>query len=377
MSSEEGEITTKRNNRFVEKEFGYNLGDVIGEGTFGKVYLGYLNGKSFALKKILYEKRDTNGFPLTTLREIKILKSLKHKNIIEIIEVTVEKKDKEKISKSTTDVYVVFPFMKQDLSVLIKNKKIPIIDIKFITKQIIDGLFYLHSHKIMHRDLKAANILLDDQLAVKIADFGLAIEFSENGKYTPGVVTLWYRSPELLLGSTFYDYSVDMWGLGCIISEMLTGRPIFPGKNEINQLNLIISICGSINKRTVPDIENFRDFFKFKLPQGIRNISKYHEGYDETAINLIDLLLNVNHDTRLTSEKAMNHPFVHREQTSLLKFIDSSSSNKRQKKNEDEDYLSLNNFMNQTTEFSFYNKYEEKTDKSSSDELTFIPDSPI
>ncbi|RUS85308.1 hypothetical protein EGW08_006909, partial [Elysia chlorotica] len=124
--------------------------------------------------------------------------------------------------------------------------------VKTITAQIISGLDFVHSKGILHRDLKPDNILLTDMGVIKLADFGLSTKEREDGILTPQMVTLWYRSPELLLGANNYSKAVDLWSVGCIVAELLSGRALFPGRTEISMLMMIMEIFGAINKSTMP-----------------------------------------------------------------------------------------------------------------------------
>ncbi len=216
----------------------------VGEGTFGKVYKAKLktfnkklsHGKSefVALKKILVEN-EREGFPITAIREIMILKKLNHPNIISLYDIITSKANAKNNFKG--NVYLVFEYMEHDLSGLLARKydfSVPMI--KNIIKQIFKGTDFMHGDNIMHRDLKPANILVNNLGEVKIGDFGLARNFSKinisgsfSKKYTNGVVTLWYRAPELLLGSYFYGPSLDVWSLGCMLAELILGYPLFRG----------------------------------------------------------------------------------------------------------------------------------------------------
>jgi cyclin-dependent kinase 12/13 len=216
----------------------------VGEGTFGKVYkakLKYFTKKTFnskgdfvALKKILVEN-EREGFPITAIREITILKKLNHPNIVSLYDIVTSKANSKNGFKG--NVYLVFEYMEHDLSGLLAKKydfSVPMI--KCVIKQIFKGIEYMHENNIMHRDLKPANVLVNNQGEVKVGDFGLARYFSAhniNGvyakKYTNGVVTLWYRPPELLLGTCYYGPSLDVWSLGCLLAELVLGYPIFRG----------------------------------------------------------------------------------------------------------------------------------------------------
>jgi cyclin-dependent kinase 9 len=184
--------------------------------------------KIVALKKVLMEN-EKEGFPITALREIKILQLLKHENVVPLIEICRTTTRTDSSAKYKATFYLVFDFCEHDLAGLLSNVnvKFSMGEIKKVMQQLLNGLFFIHSQKILHRDMKAANILITKNGVLKLADFGLARAISTSNKshanrYTNRVVTLWYRPPELLLGERNYGSPVDLWGAGCIMAEVLT-----------------------------------------------------------------------------------------------------------------------------------------------------------
>jgi len=184
-------------------------------------------GEMVAIKKIRLEKED-DGVPSTAIREISLLKNLKHPNIVELKEVLF----------SQEQLYLVFEYLEFDLKKYMKKKgsALPPAQTQSFLYQILQSLVYLHSNRIFHRDLKPQNLLIsDDGQTIKLADFGLARAFGLPIKsYTHEVVTLWYRCPEILLSQKHYSLGVDIWSTGCIFAEMAQKRPLFMGDSEID-----------------------------------------------------------------------------------------------------------------------------------------------
>lgn len=180
-----------------------------------------------------------------------------------------------------------------------------------------EGLYYIHANKIIHRDMKAANILITKKGILKLADFGLAraISINKNGqpnKYTNRVVTLWYRPPELLLGERNYGPPVDMWGAGCIMAEMWTRSPIMQGNAEQHQLTLIAQLCGAITPDAWPGVERLDLYNDIKLPKNTkRRVKERLKPYvrDRYACDLIDKLLTLDPSKRVDADTAINHDF--------------------------------------------------------------------
>ncbi|AFM99358.1 serine/threonine kinase [Encephalitozoon hellem ATCC 50504] len=284
--AEEGEIFVRRH--FTATKMEYEKIRVVGEGTFGQVILARKGRARYALKKV---NKEREGLSVTTIREIQALRKISHPNIIKLIEVVVE---------TDGDVYMVFPYFPYDLNKFIRSNRITSDEVKHIFYQIVKGVHYIHSKGIMHRDLKSANILLDHNLNASIADFGMARQATKTAMYTPGVVTLWYRPPEILLGSSNYTFSADVWSLGCILTEMYLGHMIFQGSTEILQLEMIIHACGSINENTYPGVLNLPGFRSFKLPQSPRRIEGIIAKHDESAVKLVSRMLCIDPEKRIT-----------------------------------------------------------------------------
>jgi cyclin-dependent kinase 9 len=291
----------------------------IGQGTFGEVFKARdkkNKGKIVALKKVLMEN-EKEGFPITALREIRILQLLRHENIVNLIEICRTKATQFNRHKST--FYLVFDFCEHDLAGLLSNfnVKFNLGEIKKVMQQLLNGLYYIHSNKIIHRDMKAANVLITKQGILKLADFGLAraISINKNGqpnRYTNRVVTLWYRPPELLLGERNYGPAVDMWGAGCIMAEMWTRSPIMQGNTEQHQLTLIAQLCGNITPESWPGVENLDLYNKMELPRGSkRRVKERLKPYvkDASACGLIDKLLWLDPSKRIDSDQALNDDF--------------------------------------------------------------------
>lgn len=301
---------------FCEKVDKYEKMTKIGQGTFGEVFKARLRsdkGKIVALKKVLMEN-EKEGFPITALREIKILQLLNHDNIVNLIEIC-----RQYSRHNKTTFYLVFDFCEHDLAGMLSNVnvKFSLGEIKMVMQQMFNGLFYIHSNKIIHRDMKAANILITKQGILKLADFGLAraISINKNGqpnRYTNRVVTLWYRPPELLLGERNYGAAVDLWGSGCIMAEMWTRSPIMQGNTEQHQLTLIAQLCGEINANVWPTVEQLELFSKVELPKNTkRRVKERLKPYvkDPFACDLIDRLLLLDPTKRIDSDAALNHDF--------------------------------------------------------------------
>lgn len=231
------------------------IAEKLGEGTYGKVYKAISNAtnEEYALKrmKINYEEE---GVPATAIREVSLLKECDHPNVIRLHEVIA----------LPNALYLVFEFLDMDLRAFLRRNG-PYVDplaLKSAVSQCICGTAFCHSIRILHRDLKPQNVLVDATgQRLKIADFGLARAFSVPLRaYTHEVVTLWYRAPELLLGQLKYATPTDIWSLGCIIGEMATGNAMFPGDSEIDTIFKIFRALGTPNEEVWPGVSTLREF---------------------------------------------------------------------------------------------------------------------
>ena len=240
---------------------------LLGEGTYGRVFKGLDTQTNLpvAIKRAKVEIRSASGgVHFTTIREIKIMRKLEHSNLMNLVDIFNEQDDQV--------VSLVMPFMETDLGSIFSDRSIifTMAHVKGITKQILAGLEYMHSHWYVHRDLKPANVFVDTTTGTcKIGDFGFARTFATphsgihgrrrpfGGTMTPLVVTQWYRAPELFFGSTHYGAGVDIWAAGCIVCEMLprqkaNRRPLFEASSDTEQLSRIFELMGTPSDNVWP-----------------------------------------------------------------------------------------------------------------------------
>ncbi|TKY47747.1 Cyclin-dependent kinase G-2 [Spatholobus suberectus] len=283
----------------------------IDEGTYGVVYRAKdkKTGKIVALKKVKMEK-EKEGFPLTSLREINILLSFHHPSIVDVKEVVV--------GSNLDSIFMVMEYMEHDLKGLMEAMKQPFSqsEVKCIMLQLLEGVKYLHDNWVLHRDLKTSNLLLNNRGELKICDFGLARQYGSPLKpYTHLVVTLWYRAPELLLGTKQYSTAIDMWSLGCIMAELLSKEPLFNGKTEFDQLDKIFSILGAPNETIWPGfselprvkvnfVKNQYNLLRKKFPATSFTGSPV---LSDSGFDLLNKLLTYDPEKRITAEEALNH----------------------------------------------------------------------
>uniref|UniRef100_A0A3P8R6E8 Protein kinase domain-containing protein n=1 Tax=Astatotilapia calliptera TaxID=8154 RepID=A0A3P8R6E8_ASTCA len=232
----------------------------LGEGTYATVFKGRskLTENLVALKEIRLEHDE--GAPCTAIREVSLLKNLKHANIVTLHD----------IIHTDRCLTLVFEYLDSDLKQYLDNcgNLMSMHNVKIFMFQLLRGLSYCHKRKILHRDLKPQNLLINDKGELKLADFGLARAKSVPTKtYSNEVVTLWYRPPDVLLGSTEYSTPIDMWGVGCILYEMATGRPMFPGATVKEELHLIFRLMGTPAEETWPGISSNEEFMSYLFPQ--------------------------------------------------------------------------------------------------------------
>ncbi|KAK6202210.1 serine/threonine protein kinase, CMGC, CDC2/CDK subfamily [Pestalotiopsis sp. IQ-011] len=280
---------------------------VVGSGTYGKVFKGkhVYSGRLVALKKIRMEG-EKDGFPVTAVREIKLLQSLRHDNIVALQEVMIEK----------DACYMVFEYLSHDLTGLLNHPSFTLdpAQRKHLAKQLFEGLDYLHTRGVLHRDIKAANILVSSDGILKLADFGLARFYTKHHRndYTNRVITIWYRSPELLLGETQYTAAVDVWSAACVMVEIFTRHAIFPGDGtEINQLDKIYAIMGTPTKSEWPDLTRM-EWFELLRP-GYRKPSVFAEKYKEkvpaAAFELLASMFHYDPAKRPSAAEVLAHPY--------------------------------------------------------------------
>jgi len=285
---------------------------VIGSGTYGKVFKGMhvYTKKLVALKKIRMEG-ERDGFPVTAVREIKLLRSLSHRNIVQLQEVMVE----------ANDCFMVFEYLAHDLTGLLNhpNYTLDSSQKKDLAQQLFQGLEYLHTRGVLHRDIKAANILVSNEGVLKLADFGLARFYAKRHQldYTNRVITIWYRSPELLLGETQYGPAVDIWSAACVMMEIFTKRAIFAGDgSEIGQLEKIHSILGTPNPADWPNLIEMPWFELLRPSYRKPNVfkEKYKEHLTAAAFELLAAMFQYDPAKRPTAAEVLEHPYFVTEQ---------------------------------------------------------------
>ncbi|KAM3371758.1 hypothetical protein ACQJBY_018922 [Aegilops geniculata] len=280
--------------------------DKIGQGTYSNVYKARdsLSGKIVALKKVRFDNLEPESVRFMA-REILILRRLDHPNVMKLYGLVT--------SRMSCSLYLVFDYMVHDLAGLAASPdiKFTLPQVKCYVHQLLSGLEHCHNQGVLHRDIKGSNLLLDDDGVLKIGDFGLASFFDPNHKQpmTSRVVTLWYRPPELLLGATDYGVGVDLWSAGCILAELLAGKPIMPGRTEVEQLHKIFKLCGSPaeeywKKSKLPHATIFKPQQPYK-----RRIAETFKDFPQSALRLIETLLSIDPADRLTATDALNSDF--------------------------------------------------------------------
>uniref|UniRef100_A0A1B6L8Y6 cyclin-dependent kinase n=1 Tax=Graphocephala atropunctata TaxID=36148 RepID=A0A1B6L8Y6_9HEMI len=285
--------------------------DLIGNGSHGFVYKARdlsNNGMTVALKRIIVPSTE-EGIPISTLREVAMLKQLdkyEHPHVVRLLDICHgQRLEKER----SLAMYLVFEHMDQDLSRYLERCPPPGLSeakIRDLMFQILSGVDFLHSHRIIHRDLKPQNILVGNDGRVKLTDFGLAKTYDYEMRLTTVVVTLWYRSPEVLLGIP-YASSVDMWSCGCIMGELYKGSPIFCGTSEGDQLDKIFKTMGTPSEREWPENvslmwSSFEHHSKIPLQRILPEISL-------AGRTLLEEMLCFDPKKRISALQAMQHEF--------------------------------------------------------------------
>ncbi|XP_042732754.1 serine/threonine-protein kinase ICK isoform X2 [Lagopus leucura] len=244
----------------------------LGDGTYGSVLLGRSieSGELIAIKKM--KRKFYSWEECMNLREVKSLKKLNHANVVKLKEVIRE----------NDHLYFVFEYMKENLYQLMKerNKLFPEATVRNIMYQILQGLAFIHKHGFFHRDLKPENLLCMGPELVKIADFGLAREIRSRPPYTDYVSTRWYRAPEVLLRSTSYSSPIDIWAVGCIMAEVYTLRPLFPGASEIDTIFKICQVLGTPKKALR------YPYFQVGHALGLQELTRPKELHDKSSLHI-------------------------------------------------------------------------------------------
>ncbi|KAK9272248.1 hypothetical protein L1049_002619 [Liquidambar formosana] len=274
----------------------------IGQGTYSSVFQArdIETGRMVALKKVRFDNFQPESIRFMA-REIMILRRLDHPNIMKLEGLIT--------SRLSYTIYLVFEYMEHDLAGLLSDPDIKFSDsqIKCYMQQLLYGIEHCHLRGIMHRDVKASNILVNNEGILKLADFGLANSLSTRHRQqlTSRVVTLWYRPPELLLGSTNYGVSVDLWSVGCLFAELLIGKPILKGRTEVEQLHKIFKLCGSPpeeywKKSKLPHATMFKPYHPYES-----TLRERCKEFPKTAVNLIETFLSVEPHKRGTASSAL------------------------------------------------------------------------
>lgn len=274
----------------------------IGEGTYSQVYKAQgPSGEICALKVVALEAED-EGIPSTAIREISLLKQLQHPNIVKLCDVI----------HSERKLTLVFEFLEQDLKKVLDQHEdgLEPARTRSFLHQLLSGISYCHQNRVLHRDLKPQNLLISSEGALKLADFGLARAFGIPVRaYSHEVVTLWYRPPDVLMGSKKYSTPLDIWSVGCIFAECANGRALFPGTTEADQLQKIFEIVGTPNPLYWPrvvELPEWRSDFKQYAPQPWEHIMPRQE---PVTLDLLANLLQCDPDRRLKGPTALRHPY--------------------------------------------------------------------
>lgn len=282
----------------------YEKIEKLGEGTYGVVYKAQNQetGEIVALKSIRLDNED-EGVPCTAIREISLLKELKHPNIVRLHDVLHADKK----------LTLVFEYCDQDLKKYLDacGGEIGVMTMKSFLFQLLRGIAFCHEHRILHRDLKPQNLLINKRGELKLADFGLARAFGIPVRaYSHEVVTLWYRAPDVLLGSRRYSTSIDIWSAGCIFAEMaMGGRPLFPGSSAHDQLMRIFKVLGTPTEEVWPGVNQLSEW-KPDFPIYRRvPLSSVVTTVDSFGIDLLARMLMYLPDARISADDSMSHPY--------------------------------------------------------------------
>lgn len=289
----------------------YELKYAIGQGAYGIVCSGRNTetDELVAVKKIFSVFEHDKEFQKRILRELRILKHFKHENIIALKDLVLPR-----AVDSFEDVYIVTDLMDTDLRQIIKSDQ-PLSEqhIQYFLYQILRALKYIHSANVLHRDLKPGNLLLNSDCELKICDFGLSrgINFElDPTMSTSYVATRWYRAPELLLQWEKATKAIDVWSVGCIFAEMLERKVLFPGKNYLNQLDLILDLVGSPKEEDIRGSDKARKYLRNLPRKTAKNLRKVFPNVNPSALDLLSKMLIFNPEKRISVEQALEHPFM-------------------------------------------------------------------
>nr|XP_040022739.1 serine/threonine-protein kinase MAK isoform X10 [Gasterosteus aculeatus aculeatus] len=274
----------------------------LGDGTYGSVLMGRSNesGELVAIKRM--KRKFYSWEECMNLREVKSLKKLNHANVVKLKEVIRE----------NDHLYFVFEYMKENLYQLMKDRKrlFPESVIRNIGFQILQGLSFIHKHGFFHRDMKPENLLCMGPELVKIADFGLAREIRSKPPYTDYVSTRWYRAPEVLLRSSTYSSPIDLWAVGCIMAELYTLRPLFPGNSEVDEIFKICQVLGTVKKTDWSEGHQLASAMNFRFPQCVpTHLKTLIPNASNEAIALMRDLLQWDPKKRPTAVQTLRYPY--------------------------------------------------------------------
>ncbi|CAD5311642.1 unnamed protein product [Arabidopsis thaliana] len=278
----------------------------IGQGTYSSVYRArdLLHNKIVALKKVRFDLNDMESVKFMA-REIIVMRRLDHPNVLKLEGLIT--------APVSSSLYLVFEYMDHDLLGLssLPGVKFTEPQVKCYMRQLLSGLEHCHSRGVLHRDIKGSNLLIDSKGVLKIADFGLATFFdpAKSVSLTSHVVTLWYRPPELLLGASHYGVGVDLWSTGCILGELYAGKPILPGKTEVEQLHKIFKLCGSPTenywrKQKLPSSAGFKTAIPYR-----RKVSEMFKDFPASVLSLLETLLSIDPDHRSSADRALESEY--------------------------------------------------------------------